>query len=534
MFLVKMGTPLVMYGYMDMALENIPVLETPKTKDETSFSFDQAVQEMKQGKRKGEDLKKFLEFASYLKGDAVKTMIKYLHEKEFVSVEFAAKMLANPKLLKRVTKLTENFAACDEKMFSLEEAEIYCQLMDSGHDDISGLIKAVDPTKKFKQLKPLDRQEVIAKNLDDMRRLLLGGWNDVVMENEIRRDVQKVLDKVGAGPLEDPATWKTLADDPKKYKIFCSNPRMNVIYSAVMEGRRIETQGKKIELFYRQETPESGPSPCMHIERYARNPESGSLTKLAFDIEQEVTRLPDGQEKKVRVLKNIDVVIDKDSRGSNLGPEFLISFLPLIKEYGIERFEFVANMKIGSYAWRKIGDIDPLIYMNELAPKERKELGPGPIDTKKAKGMIMAKFILPTYEKHMAAAINAVLKSINDKQEKKKMEDILVHQFMEKDYEALKAKALAGLASIEDLSDLGRGLDVVSFNEYGEIVPPGDKTESLKGHLGKASIMGIPWKVQIETTKESLMNVVDKLLKGKGILNTLKRTYARLHLAATL
>ncbi len=509
---------------MDKVIENLPILEESKTpKEEKSFSFNKAISELRQGNRSNSDVKKLIEIAPLISRESAEPMIEYLIKQEGLSPEFSSKMLSDTKLMQRVVKLAGNFAENGERMLALEEAEIYCDLFGSDRDDISVLLQSANLSRKFTNLKALDRQDTMAEQLNTLRQYLLGDIGDSILQQELITDIQGILDTLGLGSMQDKNTWIELAHDQEKFNKFYANRKISDIYSAVMDDREIKTLGRGIELFWRKETTGSEPVPAMRVEKFARNPETGAVSRFAYDIEKEYIILPDGNKKSQRVVKNLEIVIDQAARGTNQGPEFLLSLLPLCKEYGIDEVEFVANMKIGSYLWTRISDIDALATLQNMAPHERTKLGNSPDDEKKAKGIIMTKYMLPKYESNMAAAISSVLKGIKDPKKKKETEDLLVRQFMEKEYGALKQRAVAGEVTMEDLANLGKGFELINFDEDGKIVPQGDSRAVHHGHLGKAAIMGIPWKTRIKTDRDSLFALIDKLHTGTGAKSSFMR-----------
>jgi hypothetical protein len=288
-------------------------------------------------------------------------------------------------------------------------------------------------------------------------------------------------------------------------EIFKQSPGVRELYKASLNEQDIDSAERSLEMIWRDEDGEV--RPVMHIQRYAKNPENGYVSQMGFDIEKEGGK---------RVIKNVSVATDADSRGKNQGPEFLFNLLPLIKTYKLSEAEFEANMKIGSYVWTKIADVDVGAMRKYLPEQAQDELKEAAGDAKRQKSIVMKDFILPQFEQNMERAFASLTGT--DAQTSETVAKLRA------EYQMLRQKALSGEATMEDLAALGKESDLFRFDKEGEIVDPRSPEAALRGHLGKAAIMGIPWKAKVPLDRAGLFRIIDKLHKGTGLMASLKRT----------
>ena len=486
-----------------------------KTKDaQKGFEFTGAIEDLKTGEIGG-NVKRLFEFSSLLSKDNRTKLGEHLQRYEACSPEFATKFLADRRLQNRVKKIAQSLAESDERLLSLGEAEICCDLMEPGKEDISQIIEAMSPKKQFKGLVELKGPQVAGKRLADLWEQLKY-ITDPEQGREATEYIQAAFKKLGLGPPNDPATLEALLSDPKKIDLLKRDKYLQDIYAALLDDRSMDSMDRSVEFYWRKD--ESGEKlPVMYVERYAVNPKTESVSKLGFEITLETEVRPDGTKRKKRIMQNVMIVIDEQARGSNEGSQFLLSLMPIINKFGIEEGEFVANLKIGSYNWTKIADMDVPSMVKTLSNEDLKDLGKDAEDEKKAKAFIMQHKILPTFEKNMAIAIGIFLHSIKNPGERQKMEQKLVKELMEKEYGKIKEKALAGEAAMEDLANLGKDLRVFRFDEDGHVVAPDNPKAKIEGHLGKAAIMGIPWKARVPLTREARFGMIEKLQRGSPI-----------------
>lgn len=489
---------------MNTSLERLPKENVPeKTR---SFSATGAFEDIRKG-NVTDDVKKLNEYFSILNPETRTALAEHLEQTEQASKEFAERLVKDPSLLKRVAHIAQNFAEHGQSFTSLQSGEIYTELMDPRQDNIEKVLKISNPAEAFHHLKPLDKQEITAERFVGIRSAYKYE-QDLAFKRELQQMLQTAFTEAQLGSIDSDESWQQATQNPKVLETLKQNPMLRKLYEAALNDRNIDNIDKSIEMLWRQN--EKGErNPVMHLHQFAKNPETGHVSELGFDIEKE------GNE---RILKNILIETDSTTRATNQGPAFLLSMLPLIKEYGLKKAEFIANIKIGSYAWAKITDVDMPSMLDQLSPSARKELGDGPLDEKKAKGLLMKERILPTYEKHMVVAIASIINAGANPEQIATLRGI-----MENEYEALKTKALAGEATMEDLASLGKDINVISFDKNGEIVAPNSPEATMTGHLGKASIMGIPWKARVPLDRASLFHIIDKLHKGTGVASAMKR-----------
>ncbi len=302
----------------------------------SSFSFNRAFESLKSGSNP-EQTGKIFTYAKLLTDQAKQALIGNLERVERCSKAFSERFLSDASLFRRASKIGQNFAENGEPMSRLEEAEIYTELMEPGSDDIRKALEASDPSRSFTNLVPLGKAEIAAQKLANVK-YVVDTQEDPGLRQELREALQAALSSSGGGSIDDPDAWKHLAADKTAMERFKQSSDVREIYKASMHEQDIDSAERSLEMIWREEDGEV--RPVMHIQRYAKNPENGYVSQMGFDIEKE-----DGK----RVIKNVVVETDADSRGKNQGPEFLFNLLPLIKTYKLSEAEFEHNIKIGSY-----------------------------------------------------------------------------------------------------------------------------------------------------------------------------------------
>lgn len=90
-------------------------------------------------------------------------------------------------------------------------------------------------------------------------------------------------------------------------------------------------------------------------------------------------------------------------------------------------------------------------------------------------------------------------------------------------FKVLERKAADGSLSMEELANFGKGLDLFTFSEGGDVVRPDDPEARHKGHMGKAALIGVPWKFHVGFDRGSLSKLIDKLNAGKPLSNLLMK-----------
>ncbi|MCR4278331.1 MAG: hypothetical protein NUV54_02435 [Candidatus Taylorbacteria bacterium] len=505
----------------------VPQIHKPKT----SFEFTNVVEAIKSGEKKNEDLELFDKIESLLSPEQRQPMIDYMVQQERCTNKFAEHFFSEKKFRKRVMSLNENFLKHGEKMLRLEEAEIWIDLMEAGSDDIGPLLDTTDPTKQFKQLKPLDKKTMQQNRLFDLKNRIpdiLG----VEEEQFVHSVFKQNFHEVGLPYSKKNEDWLALFNDPERMDAFLSLDSINELYEQLTKGQQLDALARRVQLFWK--TNETGQRiPAMHVQNMAENPDTKYVSEIGFVIEKEPAKENDPKGGR-RLLKDLLVIVDKEARGSSDGANFLLGNLKLIKKYQLEEAEFVANIKIGSYVWARISDVDIPTMAEKLPGKTKTELGPKPWNEKEIRGMVFRDMILPTFEKNLVKAIHSVISSIHNPEKKKEMQTNLVENLMNNQYSKLKERALAGDLTMEELVDLGKGLNVCKFDEEGDIVQADSPNATHQGHLGKAAIMGVTWTARLKLDTRSLFGVVDKLTKGSGFIPFIKRVNQKLGLALSL
>lgn len=500
------------------------------TKAARSFELGDVIAALKSGAKKQEGFDLLVAASAKMTPEQRQPLLQHLVEQERCTPAFAERFLSDAALQKRVAESCRQFAGHGEQMVLLEEAEIFTELMDPGKDDIGLLLKTTNQKEKFTKLEPLDEGDLRNNRLWDLKNKI----PDIpdVQEGALVREVFKnAFEQVGIRYTGTDADWQALFAKPDLMKHFLSVGPVKEVYQKLTGGKRVDRLGKRLQLTWR-ETPDGERVPAMHVQQMAVNPETNYVSELGFTIEKEQPREKAGEAR--RVIKDIAVVIDKDARNQSEGADFLLGNMGLIKAYRLHEAEFTANIKVGSYVWARIADADVPSMADALGGAAAKELGPKPWDEKKARGMVFRDEILPQFEKNLAVSIASVLDSIPDPKEKEAMRNMLVGDLMEKQYEAMKQRALAGEVTMEELVSLGKGLDVIRFNDEGELTRADDPEAKHYGHLGKASIMGVPWKARLALDTRSLFGLVDRLSKGTGLVSFLKKSGQKIGLALSL
>ncbi|OGL73184.1 hypothetical protein A3E39_00220 [Candidatus Uhrbacteria bacterium RIFCSPHIGHO2_12_FULL_60_25] len=516
------------------AQETVSSQETPrkaKAAATKTFDFQEALEALKDGAKKHESLSLLERAAEHLSPEQRRPLVQRLIEQEGCSQAFAERFFDDAKFRKRVTESCRNFSEHGERMVRLEEAEIFTELMQPGSEDIAILLKTTNPQERFKQLEPLDAEDLKRNRLWDLKYQLTRVVNP--REDALIREVFKnAFERVGVQYTGTDADWSAVLAKSDLLEHFLSDGPVREVYRKLTNGKKVEGLGRRIQLTWRERS-DGRRIPSMHVQQMAVNPETNYVSELGFTIEHEPPQEGEGGESK-RVLKDVIVVVDKDARNRNEGAEFLLGNLRLIKAYKLHEAEFTANIKVGSYVWARISDVDVPSMAEKLLPNAKAELGPKPWDEKKARGLVFRDEILPTFEKNLVTAIWSVIESIKDSKEKAAMNNVLIEDFLNTQYDALKRRALAGELSMEELVNLGKGLDVFRFNNEGEIVRPDASDADHYGHLGKAAVMGIPWKARIGLHTRSMFGLVDRLSKGTGFVSFLKKSGQKIGLALSL
>ncbi|MEI7512483.1 MAG: hypothetical protein WCK01_03420 [Candidatus Uhrbacteria bacterium] len=478
------------------------------TEEKKSITLSEAMEVVKDGKLDAL-ASQFLQ-SFRIEGDNREAFITQFSEKEGVSTKFAERFLDDESFRRRVINICNNFSQHGERLLHMEEAEIYTEIMEPNTNDVAPLLQSTNPSERFKGARTLPRNELIAKRLLDMRDTVLS-IGDTEMTEKITYMIESAMKPLGLGDIVDDASWRKMAESEELLSAFVEDATMRDLYKQATEGQELEQIGRRIQL-YRHERNDGSVVPTLGVDQVAKNMETGAETRLGFMIERE-------QDK--RVLKDILVMVDKNTRNSNEGMKFLLDNLPLVKKYELSEAEFVANLKIGSYVWARIADVDAGAMAEDLSTEAQKELGPN-ADPKHLKAKVFEELILPAYERNFRTAHDTALHG-------KDLEPAL-----EKAFSDLRAKALAGEATMEDFARLGEGKDMVKFDAAGKIVESDSSEAMLSGHLGKAAIMGIPWKARVPLDRSSLFDLIDKLDKSKGLMPLLKRTGQKIGLALSL
>ena len=498
-----------------------------------SFDFVDVVKRLRSGES-GKDLEKAQETFGLFTAEKRQPLIQHLVEQEGCSPAFAERFLTDAAFRKRVNSAAEQFSGHGEQMLKLEEAEIYTELFEPNADHLDPVMERSNPQTHFKNLVPVEREGLRTVRLDDLKKQL-----DATEDAEARGSWETVLrhslGEVGVEYNGSEKQWDDIIANQQIIDRLSAIPAFQQFYETMSKGKKLQYIGRKIEMAWRM-TPDGKRIPMMHVFQAATHPETGYVSELGFTIEKQPAGERTGEGER-RVLKDMVIITDASARGKGEGGQFLLKNLELVRAYRLHDAEFNANIKIGSYNWARIADVDPLQMSELLSSKAKGELPPKPWGDKQmrqAKAVVYRELILPHFEKNMAIAIASVLNSITDPGEKEATSRILAEDLMQKRYEALKAKALAGDLTMEELVSLGKGVEVFRFDREGAVVAPNAPDAVNEGHLGKAAIMGIPWKARMELNRTSMFQVVDRLNRGTGFLSSLKKSGMKIGLALSL
>lgn len=450
---------------------------------------------------------------------------------EGCSEGFAKKLMNDPDLRKRVLKICEKFDAQNERMARLEEAEIYCALMEKGAEDISAMREGVQFEGKFpgmRDLKPAELRETRLKKLATMGHAAMQADKKNVMYVEALSDsFAKALGKKAPEGKRVDMEWQQsalneIAQDPQALQRLLEDPNVKEMYALTHPGRSIESSHRKIELAWKTQ-PDGTRIPVMYAEGMAvpaktKSGESAKCSVLSFSLEG---RMPQGTEApQQRILKDIVIKIDHAQRGKNEGIKFLLDKMPLTKKYKIQEVQFNANIKIGSYAWRFADmDVHEMAQMNFEDGDWEAIGGKGNWnETKesKAEQRVMMKFVLPVYEQQFYAAMGQLPPEWRAK-------NAATMKRWQAELESLKERAAVGAVTMEDLANLGEQEEKAFwFDEEGTQTDNPAKAKN-RGHMGKAAIMGLPWYAKVGTDRTSLSRVIDKLYKGSTMKSLLMK-----------
>ncbi len=438
------------------------------------------------------------------------------------SEEFQKALQTDRKLLKRVQETIADLARIGEPIKTLRETEVFADLFKGVSTKISTAFEAVDPVRSSKRLRNAEATEVRQLRMHTFNEKLRT-IKDPTAQAEIQRAVTQGIESVGLG--QDPDALLTIAEDENLFKRFSQHPGAREAYEALMSNRSLEDAGRQVEAYYRK-GPQGEKIPVMHIDRFAVNAETGSVVEFGFDIEkQKRVDRKTGELREQRIVKNPVIVMDAEARGSSSGLKFIVGLLPMTKKLKLDAAELVCNIKQGSYTWARIADIDSFAMAEQLPPQAIQELGPGPWEEKRLKGMVMRDIILPQFEQNISTSIGQVLEFEKDPEKKTELYKQLVTDLYYTEYPKLKEKALRGEITMNELANLGKGINAFKFNEEGKLT---DQDSHITGHLGKTALLGpgkngIPWKATIGLDRASLFKLVEGLSPGTGLMDKVKR-----------
>jgi hypothetical protein len=441
--------------------------------------------------------------------------VKHLVEAEGCSTEFASRFFQDKKFQRRVVDVCQNFAKAGEHMGRMEEAEIFTQLMESSSDNIGKLLETTDLQKSFSNLEDLSPDEIKIERLRPLQSAIEG-----IKDPDQHRDAQQILADAFAEVQLKNNDWKTLYASPALLEQFVKIRTIQELYESATDGKTVSALHRRIELHW-DVRPDGTKVPVMGVAQMAKNKETGVVSMFGFDIAKEPRfNRETGKLEQRRVAKEGVIIIDQEARGKNQGIKFLLDKLNLVKNAKLDDFEFRANINVGSYVWARITDMDvPANAKEFLSAEEQAAIGTEPWSEeqeKLAKAKLFETHIFPAFDQKMQTALGTLTPEVQD-QYRQQLEAVLAQA------QQLADRASEGDASMEELAELGKGLDIFSFTEDGEVVSADDPRAKHKGHLGKASLMGIPWQARISLDRKSLGRIIDKLNKGRPIMNALMK-----------
>lgn len=491
--------------------EILPVSGREAPKKPASYEISEVLAGLKAGEKDSAEIALFDRSASRLKPEQKQALVDFLVSNERCSPEFAQNFFGDAAFRQRVMKLCRKFAEHGESMRRLEEAEIYTSLMDRSSDDIEPLLQATDLTRSFSGLKKL--------NPEEMREQRINEWRGAVEDMEESDEKAYALNVLrsafeSAGLREN--DWASLFANRAAMDKILNHEPLQHLYEVGLGGK-MDLLHRRIELRWKTD-PRGERFPVMGVGQLARNERTGEVSRLGFEIELERRVNPEtGKIESRRVAKEGVIVIDQDARNKQDGIRFLLDKLGLVKKYKLDEMEFKANIQIGSYVWARLADMDvPTTAHYFLEEKDLAGLGPEPWDgehTKRAKALVFERHILPAYQKNFESAIRHMPEEMRSQHE----------AALRAGLATLEEKAKAGVLTMEELADFGKGLDLVGFTGEGLKVSSEDPSAKQKGHIGKASIMGVPWLARLPLDRRSLSRAIDKLNKGRPISSLLMK-----------
>lgn len=506
------------YVLMTMAMpeafapENAPKRSQPKT---VEIRLDDLVGAIKSGDRASDVLESYERASPHLQEENRVELTKFLVEQEGCSSEFAGKFLGDKAFRRRVVNICSSFEQNGERLSRLEEAEIYTSLSDPSADDIGPMLKSVNLEKSFSNVRNISPEEMKSFQFKEVMDAIMDEEN-VPEAEAYRKTFGPILKKYGVSPKE----WGKLFADPELLDKFLSEPDVQKSYNGATGGKDLNTLHRRIQLSW-NEREDGTRTPHMAVMQMAKNPKTGDLSRLGFEIEAEPRiNSKTGKPENRRVLKEVVIVTDPESRSSNAGINFLLDKLSLVKTYKLHEAESEADIKVGSYVWARMADMDEgATAKKHLSEEALKDIGPGPWDaaqTKEIRKQLFDQHIMPAYRKHIAEALATLPPEV-------RQANAATLQSQAEQFKELERKAADGVLTMEELANFGKGVDLFSFTQDGEVVSPTNPEARIKGHMGKAALMGIPWNFRVGLDRASLSRVVDKLNVGKPMTSLLMK-----------
>lgn len=476
-------------------------------------------------------------WANFAKHPQYETIISHVKDKlhaQGCSEAFADRFCGDKALRQRTGKLCRNFAQFGESMRTLQEAEIFNELMDPASDDVSSIFEQMDLRRTFSQVEA----PMTGKKLQNSRMKFVIDAFEHLPECEEKAAYSQALDSAMTNLGLPPRSWDQLLENDELLTKFLADPGVNELYTLANHGIPSNMADRRMQVYWK-DNPDGSREPAITLTNFSRNPESDDVSIFNFTVTQESRRNPKtGEVEKQRVMKDGAISIDGKTRGKGQGMKFLMGLMTMPNKLKTKNMEFEADIAIGSYTWTRIADLDTPTMCREFFPDKFKENGPPPWDAEKEhemRVMVYREYVMPEYKERIAKAM-ATLPPETIAEHRRELHN------MDLEFKALEAISNQPEATVkykttdaqgkekeqtltfddlqlERLANLGSDLEIFHFNDYGEIQTPGTPN-TRKGHLGKAGMMDLKWYGRLPLGGLSMLKAIGKLA-GRAALKSL-------------
>ena len=488
------------------------------------------------------DASKMLEaaWASFENHPQREDILKHVKNKlrgENCSEEFAERFCTDKVLRQRTGKLCRGFNQVGESMRSLEEAEIYTQLMDPASDDVGKLFDQIDLRRTF----PGVEAPLTGDKLRNTRMKFVIDAFEHLPECDEKTVYSQAMDAAFAKLGLPPRSWDKLMEDGNLMAAYLEDPGVSEFYTLATHGIPPNMADRRLQVYW-TEGPDGTREPAMTVGNMSRNPESDDVSLFNFTVARETRNDPKtGKPVKRRVLKDGAISIEGKARGKGQGMKFLMGMLALPNQLKTDDMEFEADISIGSYTWTRMAELDASTMVREFFPDKYQELGPPPWEKEKdaeMRAMVYREYVLPEYSQRISAALGTLPPEV-----------VAAHQReiqnMRREFQALQALANQPEARVtykttdtkgeereqamsfddlqlERLANMGAGLKIFSLNDEGELQPYGTPG-TRQAHLGQAGMMDLKWYGRLPLGGMSMIKAVGRLA-GRAAVKSLTST----------